>query len=308
MGTHYSVVLAPPPDAATRDSLAALIAQRLEQINGEMSTYREDSSLSRFNRSTSTDWQAVPAALSDLVARANAISAQTEGAYDITVGPLVELWGFGASGRRDTPPPAAQIAARLAAVGFDKLEVRTQPPALRKRIPGLQVDLSSIAKGWAVDEIAALLDAHDIRGYLVEIGGDLVVRGDKGGGRPWRVAIERPLADRRAVQRIVALRDVAVATSGDYRNFFASGGQHYTHTIDPRTGHSVQHTLAAVTVFAGRAADADAWATALLALGDRDGPATAERAGIRALFVVRDAGGLREIRSSALQRAGLLGD
>lgn len=308
MGTQFSVKLVPPPDAARAATLQRQIESRLDGINQLMSTYRDDSTLSRFNRSRSTDWQPVALELARLTARANAVSAATDGYYDVTVGPLIELWGFGAGGRRDTPPDAEQIAALRARVGYRHLAVREAPPALRKALPDLAVDLSSIAKGWAVDELARLLDNAGHDSYLIDIGGDIRARGDKGPGRPWRVAIERPVtgAAERLVQRLIDARDIGIATSGDYRNYFAHEGDRFSHTLDPRSGRPVRHRLASVTVFAADCTTADAWATALLALGETAGPQTAERIGIRALFIVRDGERLIETQSSALRDSGLL--
>ncbi|MCB1772514.1 MAG: FAD:protein FMN transferase [Gammaproteobacteria bacterium] len=304
MGTTYSVKVTPPPDATTAARLQQQIDRRLEQVNQLMSTYRDDSVLSRFNAYRDTDWYEVPAELVKLVRQAEAISMKTDGAYDVTVGPLVNLWGFGRNGRRDTPPDSAAIEALLPRIGFDRLESQTQPPALRKAVAELEVDLSSIAKGWGVDELAELLEREGIRNYLVEIGGELRAAGSKSPGQPWRIAVERPIAGQRSVQRIVNLGDVAMATSGDYRNFFEQGGQRYAHTIDPRSGQTVRHRLASVTVFAPTCAEADGWATALMALGDQQAPAVAERHGIEALFIVRDDDGLREFASSAMAEAG----
>ncbi len=308
MGTTYSVKLYPAPSATLGKALRRQIESRLEGINRQMSTYLADSDLSRFNRAQTTDWHAVPAELSALVARALTISRETDGAYDVTVGPLVELWGFGSQGPRDTPPKNAAISERLQLVGFRKLEARDSPSALRKRVPGLQVDLSSIAKGWAVDQLAGLLDRHGVPNYLIEIGGEVFARGDKGPGGPWRIAVEKPLTEQRAIHRTVALDNLAIATSGDYRNYFEDAGQRYSHSLDPRTGKSVRQRLAAVTVFAENCADADAWATALLVLGEREGRETAERLGIKALFISRDRQGLIEFSSAALRASGLLGD
>jgi thiamine biosynthesis lipoprotein len=306
MGTSYSIKLSPAPPAAARAALQAQIEQRLERINRQMSTYRDDSALSRFNGSTTIDWQPMPRAVVELVVLARGISDATGGLYDVTVGPLVELWGFGRAPDRDTPPAATEIEALLPRVGYRLLAHRDEPPALRKTVPGLQLDLSSIAKGRAVDELAGLVEAAGHGAYLVEIGGDLRGRGRKASGEPWRVAIEQPLADRRAVQRVVVLDGIAMATSGDYRNFFESGGRRYSHTIDPRTGQSVRHRLASVTVFAAQCALADAWATALMALGDEQGPRVADANGIEALFIVRDENGLREVASARLAAAGRL--
>ncbi|MCB1819889.1 MAG: FAD:protein FMN transferase, partial [Gammaproteobacteria bacterium] len=194
----------------------------------------------------------------------------------------------------------AEVAAVLPLVGHHNLESRREPPALRKQVPGLQVDLSSIAKGWAVDEISALLRRHGVTRSLVEIGGEVYASRDKAPGRPWRVAIERPSYASRAVQHVVALEDRAMATSGDYRNFFPAGGRRYSHTIDPRTGQAMQHGLASVTVIAQNCTDADAWATALMALGEGRARLTAEREGLMALLIVRTDDGFREFVSPRL--------
>jgi FAD:protein FMN transferase len=195
----------------------------------------------------------------------------------------------------------------LPAIGMDRLAARQDPPALRKTAPGLQVDLSSIAKGWAVDEIAGLLRDAGHAAFLVEIGGEIRAGANKPDGSPWRIAVETPVTDRREVRRVVPLTDMAMATSGDYRNFFEAGGQRHSHTLDPRTGQTVRHALASVTVFAPSCAEADAWATALLALGDRDAPAVAEAAGVEALFIVRRGEELVEFASDALTASGRLG-
>jgi thiamine biosynthesis lipoprotein len=173
-------------------------------------------------------------------------------------------------------------------------------------VPGLEIDLSSIAKGWAVDRIGRLLEAQGLGDYLVEIGGDLRARGSKAPGRPWRVAIEQPDEERRAVHQVLELRDAALATSGDYRNFFEDGGRRFNHTIDPRTGQTVQHRLASVSVVAADCTDADAWATALMALGDVEAPALAERLDLAALFIIRGEHGL-ETRQTARMAALLDG-
>jgi thiamine biosynthesis lipoprotein len=222
------------------------------------------------------------------------------------VGPLVNLWGFGNSGDRNTPPSQQEIDEVMKRVGYQQLDSRTMPPALRKSIAGLQIDLSSIAKGWAVDEIAALLRAKGVMNFLVEIGGELRAQGEKAPGRPWQIAVERPSYDTRSVQRIIALNDIAMATSGDYRNFFTDGDRMYSHTIDPATGQPVEHRLASVTVLAENCAAADAWATALLALGDQQAPDLADSQNLKALFIIRSADGLVEKTSRALSESGVL--
>ena len=169
---------------------------------------------------------------------------------------------------------------------------------LKKQIAGLEIDLSSIAKGWAVDEIGTLLEAQGFDSFLVDIGGETLARGHKASGQPWRVAIERPASDRTA-QGVMTALDVAVATSGDYRNFFEHEGRRYSHTIDPSTGQSVRHRLASVTVLADTGTEADAWATALMALGDAAGILLAEQNDIAALFIVREDDGFTEHATAA---------
>ena len=305
MGTSYSIKLSPPPPATRLAELQRSVATRLEKINGQMSTYLPDSDLMQFNRSASTDWQAQPAAIVELVDRASAISLLSKGRYDITVGPLVNLWGFGNSGERESAPAAGEVRDTLARIGHHQLETRPEPPALKKDHPQLEVDLSSIAKGWAVDQIAELVRSAGFSDFLVEIGGELRARGQKAAGTPWRIAIEQPTYEARAIQRIIELQDIAMATSGDYRNFFTVDGQHYSHTIDPKTGHPVRHRLASVTVLAEDCTTADAWATALLVLGEQLGPELADAQGLKALFIVRKGEGLREQFSRAWIEAGL---
>ena len=177
------------------------------------------------------------------------------------------------------------------------------PPALRKTVPDLAFDLSSIAKGWAVDQLSALLSARGIDAFLVEIGGETRTKGRKENGQPWRIAIERPLYAERKIQGGIEAVDIAIATSGDYRNYFAHEGQRYSHTIDPTSGDAIRHRLASVTVIAETCAEADAWATALMALGELRGPKLAELLGMRALFIIREQQGLSEHTTSALRES-----
>jgi len=302
MGTRFSVKLSPAPPAADRSRLQGLIEQRLQAINAQMSTYLPASDLRRFNDSRSTEWQPVPADLAALVARAQAISELTGGRYDITIGPLVDLWGFGSGGVRDRPPTDGKIAALLPQIGHRNLSVREDPPRLRKQVPELAIDLSSIAKGWAVDQLSALLLDEGFPNHLVEIGGETRGHGTRADGSPWRIAVEQPDSIGREVLAVLTPGNDAIATSGDYRNFFEHEGQRYSHTLDPLSGRTIRHRLASVTVLAGTCADADAWATALMALGDEAGPALADRLSLRALFVIRQPEGFRVLSSAAWPR------
>ena len=302
MGTSWSVQVPHPPGSLDQADLYARISAELDTVNARMSTYRASSELSRFNAAASTDWIAVSPALVHLADTAIAVSTVTDGAFDVTVGPLVNLWGFGPEVKGDQLPAQADIDATLARVGWDLLRTRAEPPALRKARPDIDVDLSAIAKGYGVDRLAAVLEAAGITDYLVEIGGELRGRGRNADGEPWRIAIERPDARRRAVLRVVALTDLGMATSGDYRNFFEVDGKRYSHTIDPATGRPVEHQLASVTVLAERCAEADAWATALLVLGPARGMALANDHGLMALFVERFGDELRITESTAFAR------
>jgi thiamine biosynthesis lipoprotein len=314
MGTTWSVqFVLEPGRRMSEPELRALHAElqaELDRVNLEMSTYLAEAELARFNASESTEWFPVSEALAAVVAEALAIGARSEGLYDVTVGPLVELWGFGPGPQRGrmSPPSEAEIQTALAAVGQEKLSVRRSPPALRKGVPGLRVDLSSIAKGHGVDRLGALLDARGFGAWFAEIGGEVRTRGVKTKGQPWRIGIERPSEGERAIQRLVELRDAAVATSGNYRNFFTAEGVRFAHTIDPRTGRPAEHAPASVSVFAATCAEADAWATALMALGAERGFALAEREGIAALFLQPAAdGGFEERATTAYHRFGRTG-
>jgi thiamine biosynthesis lipoprotein len=278
-------------------NVAALQQQvdlRLAAINLEMSTYLPDSEISRFNRYTDDDWFAVSAETAMVVAAGLEVSRDTQGAFDVTVGPLVNLWGFGPEGRVGEMPTDEAIAECQARVGHARLEVRQMPPALRKRRADVYVDLSAIAKGFAVDEVAKLLDRHAVRSYLVEIGGEVRTRGRKPDGGGWRIGIERPVAGVRQLDCVVELDDCALATSGDYRNFFERDGRRYSHEIDPRTGRPVDHDLISVSVLADDCLTADAWATALLVLGPDAALTTARQLGLEVLCMVRSGDGWTE--------------
>jgi thiamine biosynthesis lipoprotein len=290
MGTHYRVSIANLPVAVTKSELQREIENLLADVDRQMSTYRPDSELSRFNRASAGEWFPVSAATAEVASAAQAISEKTNGALDITVGPLVRLWHFGpadagAKHRKFEPPNEDAIEAAKSAVGYRKLAVQTDPPALRKEIGQLEVDLSSIAPGYTVDSMADILIDHGIHDFTVEIGGEVRSAGTRPDGKPWRVAIERPLTGRRELLLAVPLVDSAIATAGDYRKFFEIGGRRYSHIIDPATARPVDHTLASVSVVAETCIEADGWDTALLVLGPERGYQCAEQHGIAALFV-----------------------
>ena len=304
MGTRFSIKV--PADESMPDAelLQRDIDALLANIEKTMSTYIIDSELSLFNISETTGWQAASMEFCLCIEESLAISAMTGGAFDVTVGPLVNLWGFGPDGARLEPPSDELIAAALARVGFGHLHADCTKPAVRKDLAGLYIDLSAYAKGYAVDRVAKLLDQRDINNYLVEIGGELKVRGHNADGQPWAVAIEEPLDDKRRVHTVVRLTNRAVATSGDYRNFFEFEERRYSHEIDTRTGRPVTHSLASVTVIADSAAYADGMATALMVLGPEKGLALARSQNIAALFLVRTPSGFIEHATPAFAAEG----
>jgi len=297
MGTTFHVTVVGAADQQPPAGLPQLLQQALDDIEGLTSTYMQESELSQFNQNASTDWTRVSQQLCRLVEQALEISQETNGAFDITVGPLVNLWGFGPTGSRDEPPGAAEVEALLTRVGFDKLQTDCEVPALRKAHAGLNVDLSGWAKGFAADELAGILIASGIDNFLAEVGGELRVQGLNASGEEWRIAIEKPAANGRDIQAVVNISNTGMATSGDYRNFFEYAGSRYSHTIDARSGRPVTHQLASVTVFDESAATADGMATALLVLGPDDGLELATALGIEAIFVVRGPEGFETFRS-----------
>ena len=265
MGTTYSVLINRSKAKPSLADLQDLVEDQLEKINASMSTYRPDSEISLFNQSTSTDWQPASQELVEVIQKALEVSHHSSGAFDITVAPLVNLWGFGPDGQPETIPDQQQIDQLLEHVGYQHLHCQREPPSIRKDTPLLQIDLSAIAKGYAVDQICELLSRQGFQDILVEIGGELRAMGVRPGGTPWKAGIESPSPGERTVSRELALADMALATSGDYRNFFVLANRQYSHTIDPRTGWPVEYPVTSVSVVAESCMAADAWATALMA-------------------------------------------
>lgn len=302
MGTTFAVKITDLPTGIDPSELNAEIARILERINQQMSTYRANSELSRFNARRSTSWMEVSNETLVVIESALRVSRLTAGAFDPTVGPLVNLWGFGPTGPRTRAPAQEQVAEETGHTGYRKLTTRISLPALRKWEAEIQVDLSGIAKGFAVDQLAALLERARISQYLVEIGGELKGRGLSPSGEPWMIGIEKPLGGQKTVQRVVRLDRGALATSGDYRNFFEQNGRRFSHLIDPRSGRPVAHGLASVTVIARSTMEADALSTALMVLGPEAGPELAEREKIAALFVAQQGQGIAEVSTGAFRR------
>ena len=301
MGTSYSIrVVAPaggPP--VPLEALRQRVAMRVEDLEDVFSTWRPDSQVSRFNAREGEEWFAVSPDFLDVLKEAVKVSELTGGAFDPTVGPLVELWGFGA-GEASTAVPGREALERMLQVtGVANLQWRESPPAVRRTRPGVRLDFSAIAKGYAVDAVWTLLSEAGLSDYLVEIGGEVRARGRRADGLPWSIGVENP--DGSGIDESVPLRDAAVATSGDYRNYFESEGKRYSHVLDPRTGWPVSHDLASVTVIASSATMADALATALLVLGPETGLRLAIDQGLAARLVVRTAEGLQVLPTPAYE-------
>lgn len=300
MGTVYTVTIADEVEERSAEALRAEIDRLLEAINRRMSTYLPDSELSLINRSPSTGWRTVSPELLFVLQRAYEIGVLSDGAFDVTVAPIVNLWGFGPDKQVSLPPDAEAVRRARESVGYRLLSMRSEPPAVRKHKPELYIDLSAIAKGYAVDRLAELLRSRGLEHYLIDIGGELYAGGLNAEGRPWRVAIERPDSDSDLPLRVVSLSGHAVATSGDYRNYIEVDGRRYSHTIDPHAGAPVSHATALVSVVGRDAMTADALATALLVMGEAAGRDWAERHQVAAYFVSREDGGaLRASWSSA---------
>ncbi|MEZ6123342.1 MAG: FAD:protein FMN transferase [Planctomycetaceae bacterium] len=288
MGTVYSVVIdSPSSTLGSAEQVQAKIEARLDDINARMSTWQSDSEISRFNASDSTDWFPISPEFAVVVAEARRIHDATQGAFDPTVAPLIQLWGFGDHRRRTIPDDEA-IQSALKSVGMQNLEVRSDPPALRKQIPALQLNLSAIAKGYGVDAVAELLVSLGQRSYVVDIGGENRAGESRANGNPWRLGIESSAGD---LLRVMRLTETSIATSGDYRNYFEVDGVRYSHAINPSTGRPVDHPPAAVSVIHSSCMTADGWATAMMVLGPEKGRQVAEREGLSVLFQVPDKDG-----------------
>lgn len=283
MGTTWSAKMIPPREVSA-EQLNRSIQAALDSVVAQMSTWQEDSDISRWNQAAA-GWWPIPDDFFEVLRHAMTLAEETQGAYDPTVGPLTQLWGFGPQGPRPRIPSDAELDQVRARVGWRR--VALDPATSRVRQPGgVSLDLSSIAKGYGVDRVAAALEALGVTSYLMELGGELRGKGQRPDGKPWRVGIEQPLTE--GVQDSVAIpaEGMSVATSGNYRRSFHEANKRYTHIIDPRSGRPVEHSLASVTVLHTACMQADAWATALFVLGPTEGLAYARRKGLAALFIV----------------------
>jgi FAD:protein FMN transferase len=306
MGTSFSITIADPGGRLSSEpdlqAIAIKVKAVLKEINQKMSTYDSESEISKFNASRSTERFSVSAELASVVARAKEIFEASDGAFDITVSPLVNLWGFGTQGERSDPPSDDQIQAVIASIGSQHLEVTLDPPTLRKLKPELEINLNAIAPGYAADRLGQLLSELGYKNSLVDVGGEFLAQGKNDDGGPWRVAIEKPrrsAAPKQSIERVLLISDQAAATSGDYRQFFEHNGKFYSHTIDPKEGKPVTHSLASVTIIAPDAMSADGWATAVMALGPDRGMKLVESLDrVEAILLIRKEDGTFEMKVS----------
>ena len=299
---EYQVQIDPLPDGLDQQEVGNSIQAELDQVNQLMSTYLPDSDVSRFNASSDTDWIKVTADTAKVIERALEISKKTGGAFDITVGPLVDLWHFGPDkdGAKNLPSQQA-IGNAQKLVGYEQLTVRLDPPALKKAIGGIRIDLSAIAKGYAVDRVATHLDSLQIENYFVTVGGEVRTRGTKSDGSLWEIGIERPDPNKFGTwDSMVPQSTGALASSGDYRNFFVVDGVTYSHTIDPETGKPVTHNLASASVLADDCMTADAYATAALVLGKDKAAALLDELDMQYHLITRDGTKLSQYSSEGL--------
>jgi thiamine biosynthesis lipoprotein len=298
MGTGYVVKLAgATPGAARLEALRADVQAALDGVDRGMSLYRPQSELMRLNRQPASLPLALSRGLFEVLAAGQRVAELSQGAFDVTVAPLVDAWGFGPSKRREVPAADAVQSGR-AAVDYRSLRLDAQQRTASKAHGMLQADLGGIAKGYGVDLAARAIEALGLEDYMIEVGGEVRTRGRNAAGQPWQIGIEEPDAVPQRARRVVPLSGRAMATSGDYRIYFEQAGRRYSHEIDPRSAAPIAHGLASVTVIADDCMAADALATALIVLGPQAGWALAQRQGLAAYFIVRDADGRLHDRAS----------
>lgn len=299
MGSRYAIQYVRYPGMPGPVEVQQQVEAILAEIDRQMSTYRSDSDIERFNDLPASHCQAMPASILNLVRVGEQLSAQSEGAFDLTVEPLLNLWGFGPQAREEKVPAAEALAEARQRVGHGHLRIDGDQLC---KDAAVEVDFNSIAAGYAVDRIAAQLEAAGIHSYLAEVTGELKAVGKKLDGSPWRIALEEPRDDRQVAERIIAIDGYGVSTSGDYRNYFEQDGRRYSHTFDARTGRPVLHDLASVTVIHPQALMADGLSTLLLILGPERGRDYAQRSQIAAFFVMRTDTGFVTSTSQAFDR------
>ena len=298
MGTTWSAKIS-GASSESADSLTRIIQSRLDVVDSLLSTYKPESELMQFNRGRSIGWIPVTRAFLEVMEISVEVGRLSEGALDVTLAPVIRAWGFGAGGEREKVPSVDSLKTLAAWVGPDRILVDKSKGVIRKTHPRVTLDLSAVAKGYGVDAAASALVRAGHRNFLIEVGGELTAQGTRSDGASWRIAIERPEPDRRLPHETLELSGLAMATSGDYRNYYETDGKRLSHIIDPRTLAPIDHRLAAVTVLHQTCAVADAWATALLVLGEEAGWALAQEMGLAAFFIVRDSQGVFQTKRTS---------
>ncbi|KIC14912.1 FAD:protein FMN transferase [Leisingera sp. ANG-Vp] len=309
MGTTYNVIAI--GEDLNQETLAAEVEATLAAVNAKMSNWDPASEVSTFSAARSTAPVRVSPEFAHVLATADSVHEKTGGRFDVTLGPLIELWGFGPRKPEDPVPADAEIAKALEGVGQARLlTLDVSAGTLKKSAPETGINLSAIAKGYGVDAVAGTLESFGVENYMVEIGGDLVTKGENAKGEAWQIGIEKPDAAAQTVQLIVPVSNYGLATSGDYRNYFEHKGVRYSHILDPVSGRPVTHSTTSVTVIAENAMLADAWATAMLVLGSADGLKLAEQHKLAVFFIDRDvqAGGNAYMTSQSAAFEALTGN
>lgn len=286
MGSYYSIVIDSPGNADA-ERLRVEIEAKFAEISRQMSNWDNESEISKFNRSESTDWIPVSEDFSRVVQEAKRVHTVTGGALDVTLAPLIDLWGFGRNKGRIVPSNEEIEQARKS-VGMEHIEVRVEPPSIRKDLSAVQLNLSSLAPGYATDEVCRILQSHRLKSHVVDVGGENRAGEAKASGDAWRLGVESPLG---GLHKVVDLADQAIATSGDYRNFFVSGGKKYSHILDPKTGRPAENPPASVSVIHRSCMTADALATAMMVLGSERGLEIARQCDVDVMFLDVDASG-----------------
>ena len=304
MGTFYTVKITNSDLHQLKinpDSLQHRIDSVLIQINHWMSTYQKGSEITGFNNFRDSEWYPVSPELAYIVNYAQKISILSDGAFDVTVGPVVNLWGFGPEDRSTLVPTTDEIDIRKKLIGFQKLQVKLTPPSLKKDVAEIYCDLSAIAKGYGVDKITEFLDSQKLHNYMVDIGGEIRASGRNAGNNRWKIGVATP-DEEFGIQKVIPLENKAVATSGDYRNYFEKDGKRYSHTIDPRSGSPITHPLASVTVIHDSCMVADGLATAINVMGPEKGFNFAINRELPVLLIVRENRGFTERMTPQFKR------
>ncbi|MEJ2543495.1 MAG: FAD:protein FMN transferase [Calditrichaceae bacterium] len=305
MGTTFSIAIADTMvNPGLIESTKSKVDDLLRQVNKQMSTWDPTSEISLFNKKTDNEPLPVSSDFINVLNLAKVIYHESEGAFDPTVGPLVDLWGFGKEGSRFTPPKEEEVEKRRKYVGFDLIEI-VDNKMIKKSHPETHLDLSAIAKGFGVDKVGDLLESMDYKNFMVEIGGEVVVNGQKKSGK-WRIGIDRPYFDAvpgQNLEAVIEVSNVGIATSGDYRNYFVSDDKTYSHTIDPVTGRPIVNGVASVTVIAPNCTLADAMATAIMVMGAKKGLKWVNsKSEVEAFIIIRTDEGYDEIFSPGFKK------